>query len=230
MAFDNKYNLFKVITIFYFVNAIVEVVAEAYKIKEVIYVAKPLIPILLMLLYWLKSTPRNTMFFLIMLFSTLTNLLFVPDDKMILFYGVISFTIHRFLLLYFIYKIVEIKKTIPFVLSILPLLLVFFYLFAASDVPDNSYYLIILHNVIAAVLGALAITAYIVDDNKQNSYLLISVLLFLGLQLIIYVEKYYLSDQNLQFLRPLAMTINVLAFFAFYKFALVSEDVNTIRK
>ena len=223
MAYENKYDLFKVITIFYFVNAIIEVTAEAYRLKDIVYITKPLIPLLLMLMYWLKSTKRNTLFFLIMLFSTITNLLFIPDDKMILFYGVISFTIHRLLLLYFIFKIVKMKSILPFVLSIIPLLLVFFYLFAASDVPANSYYLIILHNIMAAVLGALAITSYVIDDNKRNSYLLISVLLFLGLQLIIYVEKYYLSDNNIYCLRPLAMSVNALAFFAFYKFVLVSE-------
>jgi hypothetical protein len=226
MAFENKYDLFKVITILYFVNSLVEVTAEAYKYKEIVYITKPLIPLLLMVLYWIRSTQRNTLFFLIMLFSTITNLLFIPDDKTVLFYGVISFTIHRLLLLYFIFKIVEIKKAIPFVLSIIPLLLAFFYLFAASDVPDNSFYLIILHNVMAAVLGALAITSYVVDDNKRNSYLLISVLLFLGLQLIIYVEKYYMSEENIYYLRPLAMSVNALAFFAFYKFVLVSEKVH----
>lgn len=223
MAFKNKYDLFKVVTILYFVNSIVEVTAEAYKLKEIVYVTKPLIPLLLMVLYWIRSSHRKTIFFLIMFFSTITNLLFIPDDKMILFYGVISFTIHRLLLLYFIFKIVEIKKTVPFVLSVIPLLLAFFYLFTASDVPDNSYYLIILHNVMAAILGALAITSYVIDDNKQNSYLLISVLLFLGLQLIIYVEKYYMCEENIQYLRPLAMSVNALAFFAFYKFVLVSE-------
>jgi len=126
-----------------------------------------------------------------------------------------------------IFRIVKIKDFIPFILATIPLGFIFFYLFAASDVPKNSYYLIFFHNLIAAVLGGVAISSYVMDDSKQNSFLLISVLLFLGLQLVIYIEKYYLVDAHSHVLRPLAMTLNILAFYVFYRFVIISEKNQT---
>jgi hypothetical protein len=225
MKIENKLNVVKILVIIYFVNAIIEVFAEAFSLKFLIYLTKPLIPFLLMLMYFFQSSRKQFLFFGILFFSLLTNLFFIPNTQDSLLYGVISFTFHRILLLVLIFKIVRMKNLIPFFLATLPLGFIFFYLFAASDVPDNSYYLIFFHNLMAAVLGGIAISNYGMNDDKRNSLLLISVLLFLGLQLVIYIEKYYLRESNIQYLRPLAMTLNILAFFVFYKFVIESEKL-----
>ncbi|MFY7739949.1 MAG: hypothetical protein ACOVQC_05475 [Flavobacterium sp.] len=221
LSFEN--NTIKIISFFYFFNAIVEVVAETFSHETIIFITKPLIPILLMVLYFYSSKSNCKLFYVIMSFSLLTNIFFVPNNAESLFYGVIAYTIHRIFLLILIFKIVKIKDYIPFFLATLPLGFIFFYLFAASDVPENSYYLIFFHNLIAAVLGGVAISSYVMNDSKQNSYLLISVLLFLGLQLVIYIEKYYLVESHSYILRPLAMSLNILAFYMFYQFVVVSE-------
>lgn len=222
----NKNSAIKLLIGFYFINAIIEVIAESFLFKPVIYITKPLIPFLLMVLYFYNSPKKDIFFFLVMFFSLITNLLFVPNTQESLFYGVISFTVHRIFLLILIFKIVKIRDFVPFFLATLPLGFIFFYLFLASDVPENSYYLIIFHNIMAATLGGIAISNYIMSDTKQNSFLLISVLLFLGLQLVIYIEKYYLADSHSTLLRPLAMTLNIVAFYMFYKFVISSEKLN----
>jgi hypothetical protein len=226
MNLKNRYNLANALIVIYFINAIIEVVSEYASFSTTIYITKPLIPLLLMVLYFYKSSNKNSLFFVIMSFSLITNLLFIPSDEKALFYGVISFTIHRIFLLILIFKIIKIKDYIPFVLATIPLVFIFFYLFAASDVPENSYYLIVFHNIMASILGGMAISNYVMNDNKQNSLLLISVLLFLGLQLVVYIEKYYLVNTHSFLLRPLAMTLNVLAFYTFYKFVLASERLD----
>ena len=226
MEAKQKHNIIKLFAIIYFINAIIEVSAESSSCNTIIYITKPLIPFLLMVLYFYNSPKKDLLFFLVMFFSLITNLLFIPNSKESLFYGVISFTIHRIFLLILIFKIVKIKDFIPFFLATLPLGFIFFYLFLASDVPENSYYLIIFHNLMAATLGGVAISNYLMSDTKQNSLLLISVLLFLGLQLVIYIEKYYLADSHSSLLRPLAMTLNILAFYSFYKFVISSEKLD----
>lgn len=223
MSIVIKSNTLKTLTIVYFINAIIEVIAEGYSCLPIIFITKPLIPFLLIGLYYFDSVKKNGLFFLIMLFSLITNLLFIPNTQESLLYGVIAFTIHRIILIFLIFKIVKIKDYIPFILATIPLGFIFFYLFAYTDVPQNSYYLIVLHNIMASMLGGIAIASYVMNDTKQNSLLLISVLLFLGLQLVIYIEKYYLVEIKYHYLRPLAMTLNVLAFFTFYKFVVVSE-------
>ncbi len=226
MGVKIKHKVINLLVVIYFINALLEILAESISCKSIIYITKPLIPFLLMVLYFINSTKKDYIFFLVMIFSLFTNLLFIPNSQESLYYGVISFTIHRIFLVILIFRIIKIKDYIPFFLATLPLGFIFFYLFLASDVPQNSYYLIVFHNLMAAILGGIAISNYIMSDTKQNSLLLICVLLFLGLQLVIYIEKYYLAESHSLFLRPLAMTLNIFAFYAFYKFVISSEKLN----
>ncbi len=219
-----KNNCVKILVILYFIVAFIEVAAEYNSNKTLIILTKPLIPFLIILLYWFSSRKRNFLFILIMFFSLVTNILFIPKSNQALFYGIIAFTIHRLLLVYFVFALSKIKNYIPFILATIPLLFIFFYLFfTTTDVPDNSYILIVIVNILGAILGGIGISSYVHNDNKKNSLLMIAVLLFLGLQLVVFVERYYLSDLFLEFVRPLAMLLNVLAFFAFYKYVIEAE-------
>ena len=178
-----------------------------------------------MILYHSTSLKRDKLFYVILFLSLMTNLFFIPNSKECLFYGLITYTFHRILLLILIFRIVRIKNYVPFFLSTLPLGFIFFFLVTSSDIPENSYYLIVFQSVMAAVLGGIAIASYSVNDSKENSLLLISILLFLALQLVVYIEKYFFKDSHSIYLRPLAMTLNVCAFYVFYKFVIASEKI-----
>jgi hypothetical protein len=213
-------------TVLYFTNGGIELLGEYFRIFPVIYISKPMIPLILLGMYFWISKHRSFVFVGIMVFSALTNLMFIPNTVESLFYGIICFTIHRLFLLYYILNHVKIKYWLAFILATLPLAFIFFYLFAANDVPDNAVAMVFFHNIIAAVFGGIAISVYVMDDNQVHSLLLISILLFLGLQLVIYIEKYYLAEVHSQIMRPLAMLLNVLGFYAFYRFALAAESPN----
>jgi hypothetical protein len=66
-----------------------------------------------------------------------------------------------------------------------------------------------------SLFAGLSLSSYVMNDNKQNSILLISALLFVMLQLVVFVEKFYLENEYSQILRPMAMTLNAFAFYAF---------------
>lgn len=219
-----KNNIIKILTIVYFVNGLIEVVAEQYHNQSVIYITKPLIPIFLMIMYWETSRVRNSLFFLTLFFSVLTNLLFIPNNDTVLFYGIIAFTIHRLIMLYYIFKIVKVTNLKPFILSTIPVVVIFFYLYIESSyLPKNSIPILIFQIFLIGSFGGFALSKYLLEDNKQNSYLMICALLFIALQFIIFIEKYFLHAIPIESLRPIAMSLNVLAFFAFYKFIEVYE-------
>jgi hypothetical protein len=46
------------------------------------------------------------------------------------------------------------------------------------------------------------------------------------LQLVVFVEKFYLENEYSQILRPMAMTLNAFAFYAFLRFVLEGEKSN----
>lgn len=213
----------KIITVAYFAIAITEVMAEFINYSPVILVFKPLMPITLMILYWFASDQRHPLFFLAMTFSTITNLLFIPNDAAMLFLGLIAFTVHRVFVLAFIFKLVRISDYIPLVIATMPFLLVFFYLLASSDVSTDTFIILCVQNVLISLLGGVALSNYIMADNRKNSWLLICGLLFVALQFIVFIEKYYLAYLSPVILRPVAMGLNAFAFYTFYEFVMAIE-------
>lgn len=210
----------------FFINGLIEVVAEYFQFLPIIYVTKPLIPLILLVLFWLETKSLPILFFWVYITSSLTNILFIPENETILFYGVIIFTIHRLLLLYLIKK--SIGSLNWYIITSIAILLfaIFYYLFLeTSEVPKNSYVLLIFHVFLVSILGSICITNYIKKDTIMSAYLLIAGLLFISLQLVIYIEKYFLHSINIVPLRPIAMLLNVLAFFSFYKFILEVHKV-----
>jgi hypothetical protein len=146
---------------------------------------------------------------------------------MCLFYGIIVFTLHRIISIYLIFSLQKVIDFIPVIIATSPFLLIFFYLFSETpEIPQNSFYIIIIQNILISVLTGIALSSYVMNDNKQNSILLISALLFVMLQFVIFVEKYFLTNEFEDFFRPTAMTLNALAFFTFYKYVITAEKSN----
>jgi len=224
MVYRNQGIFVNVVTAAYFIAAMVEIMAELFYYTPLIVLFKPMMPALLMLLYWLTSKRKSPFFFAAMFFSVVTNILFIPDDEQMLFFGIITFMIHRIIVLYIIFGLVRIRDYIPVAIATIPFLLVFFYLLAIStEIPENSYLLLCIQNVLISLLGGAALSNYMMNDNKKNSWLLICGLLFVALQFIIFLEKYYLTDLSPAIFRPIAMGLNAFAFYTFYEFVIAIE-------
>ncbi|MBF6607662.1 MAG: hypothetical protein ITG00_02870 [Flavobacterium sp.] len=214
----------QLITIIYFVIASIEVIAEVFVYTPLIIIFKPLIPLTLIVLYLAASETRNPLMVLALSLSLLTNLLFIPDTDEMLFYAIIAFLVHRVLVIYLIALLVKINDLVPMVIATIPFMLIFFYLFLITDeIPENSFFILIIQNLLIAVLGGIAVSSYVMSDNKASSWLLLCGLLFVLLQLIVFIERYYLSHLSPAILRPLAMGLNVFAFFALCQFVIVAE-------
>jgi hypothetical protein len=95
------------------------------------------------------------------------------------------------------------------------------------DIPEQSYYLLVIQNVLISLFAGISLSSYVMNDNKQNSILLISALLFVMLQFAVFIEKYFLTNEFQEFFRPLAMTLNTLAFFTFYKYVINAEKISS---
>lgn len=222
-----KKNIINTLTICYFTIAIFEVLAEYLVNKPIICSLKPLLPLFLIVIYCIDSDRKNILFIIALLLSSLTNILFIPDTSICLFYGIVVFTLHRLISIYLIFSLQKVIDYIPVIIATSPFLLIFFYLFSETpEIPQNSFYIIIIQNILISVLTGIALSSYVMNDNKQNSILLISALLFVMLQFVIFVEKYFLTNEFEDVFRPTAMTLNALAFFSFYKYVVTAEKSN----
>jgi len=217
-------SIMKSLTIGYFLIAVAEVFAEFVMYKPIIFVFKPLLTILLFTLYLTSSSRKDTLFVLVLLTSLITNILFVPNTQNYLLYAIIIFTIHRIIVIVLIIKLQKIKDIIPPILGTAPFILIFFYLFVeTTDIPANSYLILVVQNILISLFAGLSLSCYVMNDKKQNSILLISALLFVMLQFTVFIEKYYLTNEFQQLFRPLAMSLNALAFYSFYRYVIMAE-------
>jgi len=220
---QNGNRLLQVITVAYFIVACCEIMSELFFYTPIIVVFKPMMPLLLVLLYWIASEVRNPLYIIAMVLSAVTNLLFIPNDANALFMGLLVFTVHRILVIILIFKLIKIRDIVPVAIGTVPFLLVFFYILASSDVTEESFAVMVLQNVLISVLGGLAVSNYIMNDNRRNSWLLICGLLFVALQFIVFVEKYYLIGFSPSMMRPVAMALNAFAFYTFFEFIMATE-------
>ncbi len=223
-----KATILKSLTIGYFVIAIFEVISEYFAYRPFICSLKPLIPLILTIMYLIISKKKSIVVVLVFLLSMFTNILFIPNTAASLYNALIVFTIHRIVIIYLIFTLQKVKDFIPLIIATIPFLLIFFYLFVeTNDIPNNSFYLLILQNILISLFAGVALSSYVMNDNKQNSVLLISVLLFVMLQFTVFIEKYFLVNEFEWLFRPLAMTFNALAFFSFYKYVITAEKNQT---
>lgn len=210
----------------YFLVAITEVMLELFKYIPGILILKPLIPATLIILYWNSSERRHPIYILAMVCSILTNILFISFDTDTLFIGLLVFTIHRVVLLLYTIKLLKIRDYIPVVIGAAPIMLLFFYLQGISQVPDQLVIIMALQNILIAILAGMGMANFIIGGPMRNTWLLISCVLFISLQVIVFLERFYLNGSAIPALRPLAMGVNAFAFYTFYEFAISAEKSN----
>ena len=221
-------NLEKLIVTLYFAVAAIEVTAELFSYKPFLFIFKPLISVVLMLLYWMTSNQRNPLFFVIILFSLITNVFFIYDTEAMLFLGLIAFFIHRILMIYYIIKLVKLKDYIPLAIAMIPFMFIFFYLLSiTNELAMRSYGILIIQNILISILAGIALSDFVMNDGKkETTWLFIFGLLSATQYFIVFIDKYYLSDLSPIIFRPLAMILNASVYYAFYKFVMAIEKLN----
>lgn len=229
MILKNKKTLENLITGFYFVLALVEVTAELFRYKPLLFLLKPLLTVLIMILYWNISNQRNKLFFATLFFSLVTSVFFIPNTEKMLFFALIALLIHRLLMIYYIIKLAKLKDYIPLLIAIVPFLFVFFYLLSILEgLASKSYGILILQNILISILGGIALSDYVMNDSKKNPWLLIFGLFSVMQYFIVFIEKYYLSNLAPSIFRPLAMLLNITVYYAFYRFVIDFENTDLI--
>lgn len=221
-------NLEKLILVLFFTVVTVEIVAEIFSYEPIVFVFKPLISIVLMLLYWNTSHQRNSLFFVTILSYLITNIFFIYNTETMLFLGLIAFFIHRLLMIYYIIKLTRIKDYFPLFIAMIPFMFFFFYLLSITNVSTTrSYGILIIQNILISILAGITLSDYVMNDGKKNNtWLFILGLLALTQYFIVFIEKYYLSDLSPISFRPLAMILNAAVHYAFYKFVRTIEKLN----
>lgn len=202
----------------FFCVGMVEIVAEYFYYKPFIIALKPLLPLLLLLVYFIEFKKVDIMLFGILITSSITNFLFIWIDEYV-FFGVSIFSIHRILMIVYLFKILKIRDFLALSLATIPFL--FFSVFIFLDVVFETTQIqnfILFHNIMVSILSGIALSQYVMKDSIGITWLMLAVFLFFCLHVLVFIELFYV---RYSFIRSLAMTLNVFGFYSFYRFVCV---------
>jgi hypothetical protein len=205
----------------FFTVSIIEVIAEYFEDKLLIWMTKPLI-LPLLILYYLKRSRKISVFFVVALaFSWIANLLFIQNTIQFIFYGVLFFLIYRILVIYIIVNKVKMPNSFPLILGSIPFIFLYIIvtLYTYSTLGDNVY-LFLLQGIFTIFLGGFSLGNYIMASNRQNSLLLISTM-FMAFNQFIFLLKYYYNEVNR--LQATAMVLFILGQFLLTRYMFHTE-------
>ncbi len=224
MESSNNKKLFNALIIVYFAIAFLDIISEYLLYQPLIIFSRIASIIVLMILYTMKSSVRNPIFYGILFFLLISNIFFSINNPNVFYIGIITFIIQRILAIYLILKLHSEKNYLQILVGTFPFLLVFFYLISVTnEISDMNLNILILQSLLISFLGGISLTSYLKYNTREHSWLLISTLLMIGLRFIVFIEKYYLSEDLFTVFRPISVLLNAFAFFTFYKFVIASE-------
>jgi hypothetical protein len=224
MTSNTNSKLITIISIAYFSIAAIEIISELFNVTSFpLLLPKIISPLLLLLLYRFKSEKQDPLFYILIFLMLLSNVFFFIKTTPFFLYGIITFILLRIIALVLTFKLIVNKNYLYILLATFPFLLIFFYLISVTnEIPEFEFNILILQSILISVLSGTAIASYISNENRQNSWLLISTLLFIGLYFIVFIECYFLAD-TIAIFKPIAVILNTFAFFTFYKFVITVE-------
>lgn len=215
------------LTTAYFAIALIEIVAEYFRdihpyALYVIYAMKPLILVVLALLYWKTSPNVNRLYLAALSFGWLANLFFISQDFNDIFVGALLFFVYRALSIFIVMKHIKLPGIFPIVIGCVPFLFIYMYLVNLTyDAIGEGLVIFIVQCIMVSFLGGLSVGNYMLRSNRASTLLLMSTLFFAVTQFIFVVRLYYV---NVNIFQPVAMVLYVIGQYMFYKFLVLSED------
>jgi hypothetical protein len=225
-----KYNFLQENTVvgLLFSFAIIEVLAELFSFKVILFAFRPLIALLILYLYWITSKERSILFCITTFFLLLTSIFIVLESKLFLRLGVAGIIVHRILLIFYIIKLNKVKDFIPVLIAVIPFVFIFSYLLSISDgIPEGSYYPLLVQNILVSIIGGVILSNYFMNETTNTPWLSIFGVLFVGLYFTVFIEKLFLNNLPPTYFRPLGMVLYVMSYYAFYKFVIDTERLNS---
>lgn len=198
------------------------VFCELFDEKSLVTVLKPMLIPTLMLWYGVTSAKKNLIYFAALTFALVSNVCFLSATPQHLVYGIVAFMVYRILTIVLVVKMLPTIMWLPFVIATVQFLFIFSCLINLTLTPEMpSFYPTIINGLLIASLAGIALSSYVLNDNKANSWLAISTLLFIVLVFLFMIQNYYLA--NIAF-KPMSAFIFAFAHYTFYKFVFESEN------
>lgn len=223
MSFFVQTKLITSLTILYFVVIVVFSFfsLQSYPILDSI-IGGIRIP-LLILLYYLSSKTKSTLYFSALILFFFAYLFFKENTPFCNFLGAIISLLYRLLIFIIVYKSIENKNWAAIMLASIPFFFVYLYflLLMEKDI-KMDFYPWVLNGFLTSFIGGMATFNFLFQDKTRLYWLFISAILFVIQIGAFLINKYYFPDEVL---RKLTIILFGISNFTFYKFVLHQEEL-----
>lgn len=219
--FSEENKLVYFIGYIYFLTMVVLLFSTLFQIEVIrSFVAHLNIPIL-MILYFFTSPRKDILYFITLLFATLSTILFAKQPEIFLFYAILVFVLYRILTIIIVLRKTNKIRFFPILIGTIPFLITLLYIIFLTYISlEENLYSAIASAVLVSLLAGISISNYIIEENIKNTWLLISSFLFVALVFIYLIEKYFIFDSVFPLLRIICFTVG---HFLFYKYVILDE-------
>ncbi|CAM3718695.1 hypothetical protein FSS13T_13750 [Flavobacterium saliperosum S13] len=213
--------------LFYLFLSLILIYAEYLKDADFLYVVKPLLMPTLFFLYFVSTDRKgmNLYFVIALFFMWIANICFISTEKEIFLLGILTTFISRLFVLILILKCCKCPKPLPFLIGTFPFAIIFItVLELLNNSLGDAFYFVVLNGVLVILLGGISLANYIMSPSKINTYILISIIMFVFMRFIVAIDHYYLS---VQIFRPIAIVIFSAAQYILYMAVIAMNQAQT---
>lgn len=224
MQIKNKVNQVNVFILLYFATTFIELASGFFGFRPLVLLCRIAAPFLLIAIYRLNAIRVNPMVYTLFGLLLMTNVLFFYKESPYFSIALVISVVQRLVMLLIVFQTMMQLRYVTAFLASIPFLAIFYYLNSiTSEFTLFEFNTLFFQSILISLLGGLSVSGYLRNDNRQNSWLLISILLFVGLQFVLFIERYFFTVISLRVFGLIGAVLNAVGFFTFYKFVNAAE-------
>lgn len=217
----NQLSKTKVLTRVFFSITLILIVAESFNLRTITLVCKPLLVPTICALYVASQDRYCTWYFVALLFAFLSNVFLLFSHADLLLYGMIAFLIYKIATIAVAIKNGDKIFLLPFTLATIPFLSLFLFLSSLVIKTENPlFYVTVVNALIISIFCGIGLSAYVLNDDLKNSWLIINTLLSTFQVIIFMFDKFYLA---FDVFKPLSVFFLAFVQYSLYRFMTVNR-------
>lgn len=204
----------------YLFMALVEIIAEYNSSTFFVLITRPFLMPLLVMMYFIKRRKPHLIYIISLLFAWLSNIFLMFNDDRCLLIGSFFSLLFYIAISYLIFKTTKFSNPFFLIVCTIPFLLVYiFFINVSQELPTMVLYTTIIQSLFMIFLGGYSSSRYILHPNISNTYLFISITLFVVSQLVFILK----SRISIHFFQPIQTVLYIFAQYFFYEYVVFEE-------
>ena len=202
----------------YFAITVFDVILNLFFYNSSFYFLNPLLPIILLVLFFINSEICKSYFLLLSLAILLWSFCYKSEVAFLEPLAIVSLFSIEFIIIVSIIQFNNLKNFVPVVIVFLPIIYLLLLLFSQTNqIPIKDYFLILSQDVIFSFIVGLCFSISFINEAKNKWLFLFGVLSILVYFLYFLVKYYFPSADPLVYKSAMSMLIAALCY-AFYSF------------